>query len=72
MAQLRQFLDSTQALEFARLADNTACDAHIAQTIQRFSYAELLPQVLRQVGRVIGLVLLQEFQPVADRAAKLA
>ncbi|MDZ7937757.1 MAG: integrase [Rhodoferax sp.] len=58
LAQLRQFLDSTQALEFASLADTTACYAHIAQTVQRFSYASLCRAdrsvVLRYLERTSG------------------
>ena len=58
MAQLRQFLDSTQALEFASLADTAACYAHVAQTIQRFSYASLCRSdrsvVLRYLERTSG------------------
>lgn len=58
IAQLRQFLDSTQALEFASLADTTARYAHVAQTIQRFSYASLgradRSVVLRYLERTSG------------------
>ena len=58
IAQLRQFLDSTQALEFASLADTTACYAHVAQTIRRFSYASLgradRSVVLRYLERTSG------------------
>ena len=58
IAQLRQFLDSTQALEFATLADTTACYAHVAQTIQRLSYASLSRAdrsvVLRYLERTSG------------------
>lgn len=58
IGQLRQFLDSTQALEFASLADTTACYAHVAQTIQRFAYASLCRAdrsvVLRYLERTSG------------------
>ena len=33
IGQLRQFLDSTQALEFASLADTKACCAHVARIV---------------------------------------
>lgn len=58
LAQLRQFLDSTQALEFASLADTAACYAHVEQTIQHFSYASLCRAdrsvVLRYLERTSG------------------
>jgi hypothetical protein len=56
--QLRQFLDSTQALEFASLADIPACYAHIVQTIQRFAYESLGRKdrsvILRYLERTSG------------------
>lgn len=58
IAQLRHFLDSTQALEFASLADTAACYAHVAQTTQRIDYANLCRSdrsvVLRYLERTSG------------------
>jgi hypothetical protein len=58
VSQLRAFLSSTQALDFASLAGTTACYAHVAQSIRSFSYATLdradRSVVLRYLERTSG------------------
>jgi transposase InsO family protein len=58
LSQLRAFLTSTQALDFATLCDTAACYAHVAQTVKSFSYAQLgradRSLVLRYLERTSG------------------